>query len=149
VHNTYTSAEEILSTKNQALNKLQTSNLKLQTSDIANCLLPTANFFYCLCPNANLYIENTLPDIEMLIKANAKITIGTDSLASNHQLSILEELKTISNSFPNIKLQTLLTWATKNGAEFLGFDKELGTIEKGKKPGLVWVKEMEKSKLLM
>jgi cytosine/adenosine deaminase-related metal-dependent hydrolase len=48
----------------------------------------------------------------------------------------LDELKTISKHAPQITLDTLLLWATKNGAEFLNFDQELGTLEKGKSPGL-------------
>lgn len=104
------------------------------------------NLYWCFCPNANLYIEDTLPDFKAFADANVKCTIGTDSLASNWSLSILDELKVISKAAPEIPLETLLTWATKNGAEFLGFDK-LGTIEKGKKPGLVLIEGMEGSRL--
>ncbi|MFI5163791.1 MAG: amidohydrolase family protein [Bacteroidia bacterium] len=118
VHNTYTSHEDIVWLK------LQVTSCKLQV-------------FLCLCANANLYIENRLPDIEMFLNEEMKITIGTDSLASNDSLSILDELKTISKHFPKIPFETLITWATKNGAEFLGFEKELGTIEKGKKSKLL------------
>jgi cytosine/adenosine deaminase-related metal-dependent hydrolase len=113
VHNTFTSKEDI-----QWAEELSVSHL-----------------YWCTCPNANLYIENKLPDYNAFIKENAKVTIGTDSLASNWSLSVLDELKTITTHYPGISLQTLLTWATRNGAEFLSFD-ELGTIEKGKKPGL-------------
>ena len=91
--------------------------------------------WWCFCPNANLYIENALPKFEQFVDAGAKITIGTDSIASNWNLCVLEELKIISKHTSRVSLQHLLTWATKNGAEFLGFDK-LGTIEKGKNPGL-------------
>lgn len=91
--------------------------------------------WWCLCPKANLYIENRLPDINMFYKKGLNITIGTDSLSSNDTLSVLEELKTIRKHFPAIPLQEKLKWATKNGASLLGF-KELGTIEKGKKPGI-------------
>lgn len=70
------------------------------------------------------------------------MTIGTDSLASNYSLSILDELKTITKYYPQIPLQTLLLWATKNGAEFLGYT-QLGTIEKGKRPGLNLLKHVE------
>ena len=90
----------------------------------------------CLCPRANIFIENRLPDIPMFLQKGMNITLGTDSYASNWSLSILEEMKTISKHFPEIPFETLIAWATKNGAEFLGFEKELGTIEKGKKPGL-------------
>ena len=65
------------------------------------------------------------------------MTIGTDSLTSNWQLSILEEIKTIRKYASYVSLDTLLEWATINGAKALGFDHKLGSIEVGKKPGLV------------
>lgn len=89
-----------------------------------------------LCPNANLYIENKLPDIPMMVKSGFPIALGTDSLASNTGLSILEEMKTVQRSYPDISLQDLICWATVNGARALGFDSKIGSIEKGKKPGL-------------
>jgi len=64
-----------------------------QDIEFANSYFTDA--YWCLCPNANLYIENKLPDIRLLRRNNCKITLGTDSLASNHQLSIFEEIKTI------------------------------------------------------
>ncbi len=106
--------------------------------------------WWCFCPNTNMYIENMLPNFQLFIDAGVRITIGTDSLASNKVLSVLEEIKTISHHAPSISLETLLTWSTLNGAEFLGFDKELGTIEKGKQPGLNLIEgiDLDKLKLL-
>ena len=69
--------------------------------------------------------------------------IGTDSLASNNQLSILSELKIITKKFPQISLHQLLTWSTINGAKALKMDSELGTLEKGKKPGLVLIENVD------
>jgi len=94
--------------------------------------------YWATCANANLYIENALPDYQIFLDTNAKLTIGTDSLTSNWQLSILEEIKTIKKYNSFIPLETLFVWATKNGAEALSYD-ELGSIEKGKKPGLVHI----------
>lgn len=99
--------------------------------------------YWCLCPNANLYIENKLPDINLFRTNGCKITLGTDSLASNHQLSILEEIKTIQNNFPQIPLTELLRWGTLNGAEFLGLAHKLGSFEKGKKPGVVFIEKAD------
>ncbi|MDF2437566.1 MAG: cytosine deaminase-like metal-dependent hydrolase [Bacteroidota bacterium] len=123
VHNTFTSANDI---------------------EWANSAI--SDLYWCTCPNANLYIENRLPDYNIFLKDNVKVTVGTDSLASNWSLSILDELKTITRHFPHIPLETLIVWATKNGAEFLGF-KELGTIEKGKKPGLNLLKNLDGLKI--
>lgn len=91
---------------------------------------------WCLCPNANLYIENKLPDVPLFARKNLKITLGTDSLASNHQLSILDEMKTLTGAFPEIPLGKILKWGTLNGAEFLGVGHKFGSFEKGKIPGI-------------
>jgi cytosine/adenosine deaminase-related metal-dependent hydrolase len=102
---------------------------------------------FCLCPNANLYIENALPPVKMLSKNNCNIIVGTDSLASNTKLNILEELKTIAKNFPEIKTETLLKWATINGAKALQMDDQLGSFEKGKKPGVVLIENIADKKL--
>ncbi|WP_029287744.1 amidohydrolase family protein [Pedobacter sp. R20-19] len=93
------------------------------------------NLYWCLCPQANLYIENSLPDVDLLVRENLKITLGTDSLASNHQLNILAEMKTLQEH-KKVAFEKLLQWATINGAEFLGLNAQLGTVEPGKRPGL-------------
>ncbi len=92
--------------------------------------------YWATCPNANLYIENRLPSYAAFLEEGATITLGTDSLSSNWQLSILEEMKTIARYQSGIGFPTLLEWATLNGARALGFEEELGSIEVGKKPGL-------------
>jgi aminodeoxyfutalosine deaminase len=98
--------------------------------DMIKYIIP--DVYLCFCPNANLYIENTLPPILELMDETESICIGTDSLASNHQLSILEELKTIHRHFPSIPISTLMTWATLNGAKALGIDDRYGKFIKGK-----------------
>lgn len=67
--------------------------------------------------------------------------LGTDSLASNHQLSILEEMKTLQKHFPVVSTKTLLQWATINGAKALQMDNVLGSFERGKKPGIVIIEK--------
>lgn len=104
-------------------------------ADIAFAKENNTNLYWCLCPQANLYIENALPDVDLLIKENVKITLGTDSLASNHQLNILSEMITLQK-YKQVAFEKLLSWATINGAEFLELDQQIGTIEVGKKPGL-------------
>ena len=104
------------------------------------------DLFFCLCPNANLYIGGELPDVELLMRHHCSIVIGTDSLASNHQLSILEELKTLQRFFPQLPLPTLLTWATSQGARALQLDNRLGSFTPGKRPGLVLIENLEEGK---
>jgi cytosine/adenosine deaminase-related metal-dependent hydrolase len=102
--------------------------------------------YWCLCPNANLYIEGVLPDVELLEKEAVKITLGTDSLASNHQLNILSEMQTLQN-LKSIAFETLLSWATLNGAEFLEIDSQYGSFEVGKKPGIILLENIEDAKI--
>jgi cytosine/adenosine deaminase-related metal-dependent hydrolase len=99
------------------------------------------SLFYCLCPNANEYISGSLPDVEMLIREECTIVLGTDSLASNHRLSILEEIKTLRRAFPRIGISEMLRWATYNGAKALQLDSVLGSFEKGKQPGVILIEK--------
>ena len=105
------------------------------------------NLFWCLCPNANLYIEDHLPPLDLLLRENCRIVTGTDSLASNNRLSILEELKTLHRHFQSVPLQDLILWATLNGAKALGEDAEFGSIRPGKKPGLLLLQDIDLHKL--
>jgi len=122
---------------NPANRSLFVHNTLTTPEDIAAAQAWSPNVFWATCPNANLYIENRLPYYQSFIDANARVTIGTDSLTSNWQLSILEEMKTIARFQSYVPFETLLQWATLNGAQALGFDDTLGSLEVGKTPGLV------------
>jgi cytosine/adenosine deaminase-related metal-dependent hydrolase len=113
VHNTYLEREEAL-------------NLSAH--------FPRASFV--LCPASNLYIERTLPNIPMLMDLKLNIVLGTDSLASSPTLSILDQMLIIQKHFRNIPFDEMLRWATINGANALGFNEKIGSIEFGKSPGL-------------
>lgn len=114
VHNTYTTEEDL---------------------QLAQNLI--AETYWCLCPAANLYIENRLPDVAMLLRSNAAVCMGTDSLASNHQLSIWSELQLLKKNFPELDWETLLRWGTYNGARALQLDGKVGQIAVGKQPGII------------
>ncbi len=117
VHNTCTTQEEMEWAADYAKQK----GLRLQ---------------YCLCINANLYIENKVPPANLLYQTGASVVMGTDSYSSNWQLSIASEIKSLHQHFPTIPLDTILHWATLQGARALQWDDRLGSFEKRKKPGL-------------
>jgi cytosine/adenosine deaminase-related metal-dependent hydrolase len=94
--------------------------------------------FFCVCINANKYIEQTIPSFDLLKNSGHLIVVGTDSYASNRQLNILEEIKTIQQD-TNISLQEILTWATINGAKALQIENDFGSFEKGKKPSVILI----------
>jgi len=102
---------------------------------------------WCFCPNTNLYIEDRLPKIELFSDQGFNITLGTDSLASNDNLCILSEMRTLQQKYPSITTNTLLEWGTINGAKYLGIDDEKGTLEVGKTPGLNLITGMDGLKI--
>lgn len=106
-----------------------------------------SNLFFCLCPNANLYISGQFPDVDLLLQYNCSIVVGTDSLASNHQLSILEELKTLQRELPHLSTANLLQWATYNGALALQMDSMLGSFAPGRQPGVLLIENTEEGRL--
>ncbi|WP_433895543.1 amidohydrolase family protein [Sphingobacterium mizutaii] len=103
--------------------------------------------YFCFCPKANLYIEDRIPKIDNFLLGGHDIVIGTDSLASNDTLDILEELKVIHQEFPDLDFNETIKWATLNGAKALNLESELGSLEVGKKPGLVLLEGMDTFKL--
>ena len=103
-----------------------------------------AAIYHCLCINANEYIEQQAPPINLLWANNCSILIGTDSYASNRQLNMLEEIKSIQLATNNaVPLPEVLGWATINGAKALQMQHVFGSIEKGKQPGLVHINHVE------
>jgi len=102
---------------------------------------------WCFCPNANLYIENRLPKINLFVDQGFDITLGTDSMASNHGLSILGEMQTIQHKYKAISTAKLMEWATLEGARFLGIDADKGSLEPGKTPGLNLITNLDDLKL--
>jgi hypothetical protein len=139
VHNVATNEEDL----QFALGGVQTSGILSGAQQEAGT---GPALFFCLCPNANLYISGELPDVEGMMRHHCAIVIGTDSLASNHQLSILEELKTLQRQWPQLSTPVLLQWATSNGAKALRVDSLLGSFTPGKRPGLVLIEDLEDGK---
>jgi cytosine/adenosine deaminase-related metal-dependent hydrolase len=99
--------------------------------------------WYVLCPQSNLYIENALPPIGMLRRRGARLALGTDSFASHPTLMPMDDILLIQKYHPDIPLNEILTWATLNGARAMNLDASLGSIEVGKRPGLVWIEGVE------
>ena len=98
--------------------------------------------FVAVCPLSNLFIHNALPPIDLMRRNGLKVCVGTDSLSSNDDLNIVDELYCLQRNFPEVPLGELFTWASRNGAEFLS-RPEFGTLEAGKRPGLVLVDNLD------
>lgn len=88
---------------------------------------------WVLCPASNDYISSLRPPVELLRKMGASIALGTDSLASNENLSLLDEIRLLGD----VPLVEALEWATLGGAKALGIEDQIGSVEVGKRPGIV------------
>lgn len=93
---------------------------------------------YCLCINANLYIENKTPPVDLFLKHNCHVVLGTDSYSSNWQLSIAKEMQALLQH-TTLTQEQVLQMATSNGAAALQWDDVLGSFDKGKIPSVVLV----------
>ncbi|CAK7073517.1 MAG: Atrazine chlorohydrolase [Desulfovibrio sp.] len=81
----------------------------------------------CLCPRSNAFINVGEAPARTLAQRGALLTLGTDSLASNHDLSLWAEAEYFlqKNLLP---ANALLRMATVNGAAALGFSQGFGRL---------------------
>jgi cytosine/adenosine deaminase-related metal-dependent hydrolase len=101
------------------------------------------NTWFCLCPSSNLHITGTMPPVMLLREVTGRIIAGTDSLASNDRLDMLAELRLLHDAAPGIPLDEIIRWGTINGARALKMSDTLGSIEPGKKPGLLLIENAD------
>jgi cytosine/adenosine deaminase-related metal-dependent hydrolase len=87
--------------------------------------------------------------VSLLVNQTCQIVVGTDSLASNHRLNILEELKTLQRAFPWLETSTLLQWGTSNGSAALGMADTVGSFLPGRTPGVVLLEGLEGDRMTM
>lgn len=128
-------------------NILLIHNIYTKPSEIAKVSDRLSNGYWVFCPLSNLYIENKLPDIKAFCKFQDNIALGTDSLASSKTLSILEEMKEISKNFSDIPFDSIIQWATLNGAKALKINNKFGSLDVGKSPGINLITDFDFQKM--
>ena len=91
------------------------------------------------CPRSNRYAGVGDPPIESFYAMGVSVAFGTDSLASVQDLNMFSELAQARRLAPRVSARTLLESATLRGACALGFEREFGSIEAGKRASLIAV----------
>ncbi len=117
----------LLLVHNTMITKEQIEELKAYFTDVT----------LVLCPRSNKYIENACPPAIMLRDMGVNVSIGTDSLTSNHSLDMALEIDMLLRDNADLSLATALNWATKGGAKALKAEDKIGTFEAGKSCGAV------------
>ena len=84
------------------------------------------------CPRTHAYFPHGDYPLAEMLSSGVRVAVGTDSRASNPDLSILSELRHIARNHPSIAPEEILKMGTLNGAEALGLADRLGSLTPGK-----------------
>ena len=83
------------------------------------------------CPRSNRYLDNPPPNVERFVKAGIAVGVGTDSSASNNDLDLMAEVRSIAHAEPAIAPHELMTMATTGGAQAIGVHDRFGALSPG------------------
>ncbi len=95
-------------------------------------------------PECNMKLASGVAPIPELLKAGVKVGLGTDGVASNNDLDLFDEMNTaailhkLNSADPTVlDAQSVVEMATMGGARVIGMEKEIGSLEPGKKADLI------------
>ena len=106
-------------------------------------ILKKTNATVATCPKSNLKLSSGLCDVEALIKKDVQVALGTDSVASNNNLSFIEEMRFLAlihkyktNNAEFLTPKEIFKIATLNGA-LSQHRYDCGTLKEGNKADLI------------
>ena len=103
----------------------------LSDADLAR--LRDAGGVLVTCPRSNVWVGGGAPDASRFYQSGVRVAVGTDSLASAPNLHMLDELAALRRVAPGVPAARLIESATLIGAEALGFARDFGSIEPGRR----------------
>jgi 5-methylthioadenosine/S-adenosylhomocysteine deaminase len=99
------------------------------------------------CPQSNMKIAAGVAPVPAMIAAGVAVGLGTDGAGSNNDLDLWEEIDTAAKLHKVIALdptvlpaRQALAMATREGARALDLEREIGTLEAGKRADLIVVR---------
>ena len=101
----------------------------LESDSIACILQRRCSVVYC--PRSHAYFKHDIHPVRQLLDAGINVALGTDSLASNDSLSMLDEMRHLFRTRKDLKGGEILRMATLNAAAALGFGGVLGRLRRG------------------
>ena len=84
------------------------------------------------CPRTHDYFGHPSYPLAEMLAAGVQIALGTDSLASNPDLSLLSEMREVTHKHQGISTEQIVHLGTLAGAQALGLEKCAGSITPGK-----------------
>ena len=98
------------------------------------------------CPQSNMKLSSGAAPIPRMLELSLRVGLGTDGAASNHDLSMWEEMDTAAKLHKLVTMnptvvtaEQALEMATIGGARALHMEKEIGSLEAGKRADLIVV----------
>ena len=98
------------------------------------------------CPESNMKLASGVAPVSELLAAGVSVGLGTDGCASNNNLDMLQEMDTAAKLHKvhrwdptAMDASTALYLATAGGAAAVGLNREVGTLEIGKKADLILI----------
>jgi 5-methylthioadenosine/S-adenosylhomocysteine deaminase len=98
------------------------------------------------CPQSNMKLSSGAAPVPQMLEADLRVGLGTDGAASNHDLSLWEEMDTAAKLHKLVTMDpTVVTaaqaleLATIGGARALHLEKEIGSLEAGKRADVIIV----------
>ncbi|MBN1511813.1 MAG: amidohydrolase family protein [Phycisphaerae bacterium] len=91
------------------------------------------------CPRTHAAFGHPPHRFRDMLAAGIPVCIGTDSLASNPSLSVLDELRHLHRVHPDVPASTLLAMGTCHGAQALDWNTRVGSLEPGEDADFVLV----------
>lgn len=112
----------------------------VQLTDTELATLASAGSTIVTCPRSNVWTGVGMPPADRFYSAGVRVAVGTDSLASVDDLNMFSEIAALRQAAVHVPAAAILQSATRIGAEALGFGRDLGTIEPGKRAELIAVR---------
>jgi len=114
-------------------------------TDAEQSLMAAHNVKVMHCPGSNLKLGSGLAPVVEMRKRGISVSLGADGAACNNHLDMFEEMR-LAATLQAVRLgagaltaQDAIWMATREGARALGLDREIGSIEPGKRADLIMV----------
>ncbi len=119
----------------------------VHTQPDERALLRETNTRVLHCPSANLKLASGIAPIPEYLQAGITVSIGADGTPCNNRLDQFMEMRE-AGLMQKIRLGAealpaadIVRMATQGGAETLGWEKEMGTLEVGKRANMILVNQ--------
>jgi cytosine/adenosine deaminase-related metal-dependent hydrolase len=83
------------------------------------------------CPRSHAFFRHKDHPFEKLLTLGVPVALGTDSLASNESLSILDEMRFVAEHYPKTSPAEVVRMATEHGAKVLHLEDRSGRLCEG------------------